>query len=117
MRVRRLVAACFITFATLGVTAGTAHAAPAGKFERECVEKLEAGASIDDCQSAPSPLKPENSELVWGSISFALLLILFFKFGYPAAQKAMNVAKKRDDDKSFGHISLLSLGTSTNRLT
>jgi F-type H+-transporting ATPase subunit b len=98
MRVRRLIAAAFLTFATLGVTAGAAHAATpqfADKFTKECAHKLETGASIDDCQAAESPLKPENSELVWGSISFAILLVLFWKFGFPAVQKAMKTREDR----------------------
>src|SRR5262249_47398983 len=94
MRVRRLIVAGCLTFATVGAMAGVAHAAPAGKFEKGCVEKLGNGASDDDCQAAPSPLKPENSELVWGSISFVLLLGIFWKFGYPAVTKAM---KGRED--------------------
>jgi F-type H+-transporting ATPase subunit b len=95
MRVRRLIVAACLVFATVGVTAGVAHAAPAGKFEKECVEKLEAGGSVDDCQAADSPLKPENSELVWGSISFLLLLGIFWKFGYPAVTKAMKTREDR----------------------
>jgi F-type H+-transporting ATPase subunit b len=94
MRVRRLILASLIAFATVGGTAGVAHAAPADKFTKECIDKLEAGGSIDDCQQAPSPLKPENSELVWGSISFVLLLGIFVKWGYPAVTKSM---KGRED--------------------
>jgi F-type H+-transporting ATPase subunit b len=93
MRVRRLIVASLMAFATIGVTAGTAHAATptyADKFSKECAKKLAEGGGIDDCQEAPSPLKPENSELVWGSISFAILLVLFIKFGYPAVVKSMN---------------------------
>jgi F-type H+-transporting ATPase subunit b len=98
MRVRRLIAAAFLTFATLGVTAGTAHAATspfATKFDKECAEKLEQGLSVDDCQQADSPLKPENSELVWGSLSFLLLLGVFWKFGYPAVTKSMKAREDR----------------------
>jgi F-type H+-transporting ATPase subunit b len=90
MRFRRLIAASLIAFATIGVTAGTAHAEPANKFTKECIEKLEAGAdSVDACQESPSPLLPDKSELVWGTISFVILLALFFKFGYPAVVKTM----------------------------
>jgi F-type H+-transporting ATPase subunit b len=98
MRVRRLIVAACLAVATLGVTAGAAHAATkstfATKFDKECAEKLEQGLSVDDCQQADSPLKPENSELVWGSISFLLLLGIFWKFGYPAVTKSM---KGRED--------------------
>ena len=98
MRVRRLIVAACITLATVGVTAGAAHAEPASKFTKECIEKLEAGAEVDECQEAPSVLKPGNSELVWGSISFAILLVLFFKWGYPAVVKAMKAREDRIKD-------------------
>ena len=95
MRVRRLIVAASLAFATVGLSAGTAHAA-IPKANEECIKKLEsATATIDDCQQAPSPLKPENSELVWGSISFAILLGLFFKFGYPAVTKSMKAREER----------------------
>jgi F-type H+-transporting ATPase subunit b len=97
MRVRRLIVAACLTFATVGVMAGTAHAATspyANKFDKECAEKLQNGQDVDDCQQADSPLKPETSELVWGSISFVLLLGIFWKFGYPAVTKSM---KGRED--------------------
>ena len=96
MRVRRLIVASLIAFATVGATAGAAHAAPANKFTRECIDKLEAGAdSVDVCQESPSPLKPDNSELVWGTISFVILLGLFVKFGYPAVVKTMKAREDR----------------------
>ncbi len=98
MRVRRLIVASLIAFATIGSTAGVAHAATPqydSKFTKECVTTLQEGGTIDDCQQAPSPLKPENSELVWGSISFVLLLAIFFKWGYPAVTKAMKAREDR----------------------
>jgi F-type H+-transporting ATPase subunit b len=95
MRVRRLIVATLIAFATVGVTAGAAHAAPATKFTRECIAKLQEGGSVDDCQKSPSVLKPDNSELVWGSISFLILLGLFFWKGYPAVVKSMKTREDR----------------------
>jgi F-type H+-transporting ATPase subunit b len=95
MRIRRLIFASLIAFATVGATAGAAHAAPANKFSKECIEKLEAGGDIEDCQASPSPLKPDNSELVWGSISFVLLLGIFIKWGYPAVTKTMKAREDR----------------------
>src|SRR6202040_2696983 len=38
------------------------------------------------------------SELVWGSISFVILLGLFFKFGYPAVVKTMKARENRIKD-------------------
>ncbi len=97
MRVRRLIVATLMAFAIVGVTAATAHAATpqfASKFTKECADKLATGGSVDDCQASPSVLSPDKSELVWGSISFVILLALFFKWGYPAVVKTM---KSRED--------------------
>ena len=106
MRVRRLIVATCITLAAVGVTAGAAHAAEkanyADKFTEECAKKLAEGGSVDDCQEAPSVLKPGNSELVWGSISFAILLGLFFKWGYPAVVKTMKAREDRIKDDLEG---------------
>lgn len=95
MRVRRLIVATSLALATVGLSAGVANAA-IPKANEECIKTLEnASKTIDNCQQAPSPLKPENSELVWGSISFAILLGLFFKFGYPAVTKSMKAREDR----------------------
>jgi F-type H+-transporting ATPase subunit b len=103
MRVRRLIVATCIAFATVGITAGAAHAAPANKFTRECIDKLEAGAdTIDVCQQSPSVLSPDKAELVWGSISFVILLVLFFKWGYPAVVKTMKAREDRIKDDLEG---------------
>jgi F-type H+-transporting ATPase subunit b len=97
MRVRRLIIASLIAFASVGATAGAAHAVVVlPKENRKCIEILkDPSKTVDDCQAAESPLKPENSELVWGSISFAILLVLFWKFGYPAVTKAMKTREDR----------------------
>jgi F-type H+-transporting ATPase subunit b len=103
MRVRRLIVATCIAFATVGITAGAAHAAPANKFTRECIDKLEAGAdTVDVCQQSPSVLSPDKAELVWGSISFVILLVLFFKWGYPAVVKTMKAREDRIKDDLEG---------------
>lgn len=101
MRVRRLIVASLIAFATVGATVGVAHAATpqyADKFTKECAAKLAEGQSVDACQTSPSPLKPDNSELVWGTISFAILCVLFVKFGYPAVVKTMKAREGRIKD-------------------
>jgi F-type H+-transporting ATPase subunit b len=64
------------------------------KASKECIEKLEKGASIDDCQKAPSPLKPANNEIIWGSLAFAALFVAMWKFGVPAVK---NMEKARED--------------------
>jgi F-type H+-transporting ATPase subunit b len=56
----------------------------------ECIHILEDGGEADDCHEAPSPIIPELSEIVWGSISFIVLLIAMAKFAYPALKKSMD---------------------------
>jgi len=101
MRVRRLILATLLASATLAFTAGAAHAAvdpKADKATKACFKILDEGGTLDECHEAPSPLKPDNSELVWGSISFVILLGLFFKFGYPAVVKTMKARENRIKD-------------------
>jgi F-type H+-transporting ATPase subunit b len=99
MRVRMLIVATLLASTTLAFSASAAHAATTttnpDKASTECRKILDEGGTLDTCQQAPSPLKPENSELVWGSISFVILLGLFFKFGYPAVVKTMKAREDR----------------------
>jgi F-type H+-transporting ATPase subunit b len=97
MRVRRLIVATLIASASLALSAGAAHAAVASNADkptRDCYHILNTGGTLDQCQQSPSVLSPDKSELVWGSISFVILLVLFFRFGYPAVVKTM---KSRED--------------------
>ena len=66
----------------------------ANKAAEECVAKLESGSTIDDCQKAPSPLKPENNEIIWGSLAFLVLLVAMWKWGVPAIK---NMERARED--------------------
>lgn len=101
MRVRRLIVATLLASTAIAMSAGAAHAAPdpnADKFTKECLKTLNDGGTLDQCHESPSPLKPDNSELVWGSISFVILLGLFVKFGYPAVVKTMKAREDRIKD-------------------
>jgi F-type H+-transporting ATPase subunit b len=93
MRTRRAVLAAAVVLAAL-VPAGAAFAQETtqkpDKAGRECIEKLEKGGKIDDCQKAPNPILPETNELIWGSISFVLLFFLMKRFAYPAVKKGMD---------------------------
>jgi F-type H+-transporting ATPase subunit b len=99
MRVRRLIVATLIASATLALSAGAAHASTTtknpDKASTDCRQILDTGGSLDSCHQSPSVLKPDNSELVWGSISFAILLVLFFWKGYPAVVKTMTAREDR----------------------
>jgi F-type H+-transporting ATPase subunit b len=57
---------------------------------KECIDKLQKGGVIDDCQKAPSPILPATNELFWGALSFIILFFLLAKFAYPALKKGMD---------------------------
>jgi len=68
---------------------------PAGEAEEDCIKLLEEGKKIDDCQKAPSPILPATNELIWGIISFVVLLGLLYKFAWPALISGMNARTER----------------------
>jgi F-type H+-transporting ATPase subunit b len=57
---------------------------------KECIDKLEHGGKIDDCEKAPSPILPATNELLWGSIAFLILFGLLSRVAYPAIKKGMD---------------------------
>ena len=76
-------------------TSSTSSASFNGSAEKECVEKLEQGKKIDDCQKAPSPILPAKNELIWGTISFLVLLTLLYKFAWPGIKNGMAARTER----------------------
>ncbi len=104
MRNRLLLAALFTLLLSLVGFTGSAHAqdeggeTDSGEVEtgeelthetEECIEILEGGGEVDECQEAPSPILPATNELIWGAISFLVLFGLLAKFGFPAIKKGM----------------------------
>ena len=65
------------------------------EIDGHCIEELINGGSPDDCQEAPSPILPEMNEIIWGGISFLLLLLLMWKFALPALKEGMNNRTER----------------------
>jgi F-type H+-transporting ATPase subunit b len=61
----------------------------------ECIPILLEGGSVDECHEAPSPILPATDELVWGSLSFLVLLFLMWKFAFPAIKGGMNARTER----------------------
>lgn len=63
----------------------------------ECFEKESAKPVPDfvSCAKAPSPILPAKNELVWGTLSFVLLLVVMAKFGFPALRKGMEGRTER----------------------
>jgi F-type H+-transporting ATPase subunit b len=96
--IRRVVAVVGMAAVVLLVAAPAFAQEAEPKYANEaaklCAEKLAKGGSIDDCQKAPSPLKPGNNEIIWGAAAFAVLLIAMWKFGVPAVK---NMEKARED--------------------
>jgi F-type H+-transporting ATPase subunit b len=65
------------------------------EIDGHCIPILIEGGSPDDCQEAPSPILPETNEIIWGGISFFLLLLLMWKFAFPALKEGMNNRTER----------------------
>jgi F-type H+-transporting ATPase subunit b len=100
-RMRALVATFGVVVA-LGVLAGPAFAQetptttkPANEAAEKCIDKLESGGTIDDCQKAPSPLTPEPNEIIWGSLAFLVLLVAMWKWGVPAIKNMEEARETR----------------------
>lgn len=80
---------------TVVAVLGTSHAASAegesdiGHAEHLCVEILEDGGSIDDCQAAPNQLLPEKNEIIFGGLAFLVVFVFLWKFGMPAIKAGM----------------------------
>lgn len=105
MRIRRAGAAAALvlvaTFASTGV-AFAVETGPGGEeishAAEECIEILEGGGEPDDCQEAPNPILPATNELLWGTISFVVLLILLAKLAFPALKKSMDARSTKISD-------------------
>ena len=99
MRTRTLLATLLLALGGLLVLASPAGAQEEGQdighTEEECIETLEGGGSIDDCQEAPNPILPATNEILWGSISFAALFFLLYKFAYPQVKKMLEDRTER----------------------
>src|SRR5690606_32297874 len=74
---------------------GTEESHDIGHAEHLCVELLEEGGTIDDCQAAPNQLLPETNEIIWGAFGFLVVFFFVAKFGYPAIKKSMNDRTER----------------------
>jgi F-type H+-transporting ATPase subunit b len=97
-RIRLLVAFAIAATAVLAIAAPAfaqeTNIKYANEAAKQCAEKLATGGTPDDCQKAPSPLKPANNEVIWGTAAFAVLLVALWKFGVPAVK---NMEQARED--------------------
>ncbi len=100
MRTRKLLAGVLLAVVATMAFGGIAAAqesptGPKDEFTKECIEKLENGGAIDDCQKAPSPISPATNELIWGIISFVVLFVLLWKLAWPGIRKGMEARTER----------------------
>jgi len=102
MRIRRALTAAFGgALLMLLAWSGAAQAQEEGGEHEldheaeECIEILEDGGEVEDCQEAPNLILPETDEIVWGGISFAVLLVALGKFAYPAVRRGMENRTER----------------------
>jgi F-type H+-transporting ATPase subunit b len=74
-----------------GLTAGV-HAAASGAHAlvAQTTSTTEAVA-----QQAPNPILPSTTELLWGTVAFAILVVAMYKFAFPSVQKAMNARTEK----------------------
>jgi F-type H+-transporting ATPase subunit b len=101
IRIRKAIAATALAVGVIGFAAPafaqqneTEEHEFANHAAEECFEKLEQGATVDDCQKAPSPLRPEWNEIIWGSAAFLVLLLAAWKWGVPAVK---NMEAQREE--------------------
>jgi F-type H+-transporting ATPase subunit b len=59
----------------------------------ELEEKVDGKA--DSCIESPNPILPATNEIIWGGISFLILLAALWKWGVPAIKKGMNDRTER----------------------
>jgi len=96
VRIRALLAALLLAGGALLALSGTAAAQETtgegteiSHEAEECIHILEEGGEPEECHEAPSPILPATDELVWGAISFAVLVGVMWKFALPAVRKTM----------------------------
>jgi F-type H+-transporting ATPase subunit b len=108
MRTRkRLVALALVVGAVVGATSvASAQEGQPGttpttftKAQQEtidCVDEAKVnGTDPDICLQAPNLILPATNELIWSGLSFLILLILLWKFAYPALKKGMEGRTER----------------------
>jgi F-type H+-transporting ATPase subunit b len=104
MRMRKLLVATLFAGGALFLMPGIASAQeqPTGTTVKlpaaneECIKLLEQpNKKIDDCQKAPSPILPATNELIWGAISFVILLGLLYKFAWPGLKNGLEARAER----------------------
>ena len=63
------------------------HEEGASEEAEEALHELE--DEVEGCVEAPNLILPETKEIIWGALSFLVLLFLMWRFAFPAVRKAM----------------------------
>jgi F-type H+-transporting ATPase subunit b len=101
VRIRTLLATLLLALGGLLVWGSPTGAQEGGdepqlsEDTEECIHLAEEADDPDACQEAPNPILPATNELVWGSLSFAALLFLLYKFAYPQVRQMMDNRTER----------------------
>ena len=95
-RMRRAVGAALLVLTSLALTAGPAAAAEKPTEISKCVEEAVCtGQQADTCVKAASPILPATNELIWGIVSFSVLVFVMIKFAFPPIQRMMQARTDR----------------------
>lgn len=102
MRSRLLLAAVVALVALLGFAPqalaqedGEVEVEPESHAAEECIELLEEGGAVEECQEAPNPILPETNEIIWGAVGFATVFFFVWKKGLPSIKTGMNARTDR----------------------
>jgi len=104
MRIRSLliggVLALGVVLATPAVASAANIPVPSGATAvQKCViEAVNNGTDVGDCNKAESPIIPDATDLIWGSVAFVVLLLAMWKFALPALKTGMQGRSDRIRD-------------------
>ena len=118
MRKQQLLGALGLTVLVLFATADVAGAASEEELREECIHILEEGGSPDDCHEAPSPILPEWNEVIWGALSFLVVIgvvliadgfdyhvpkgYIYFSLAFAVIVEMLNIATRRKSKRAHG---------------
>ncbi len=89
-RTRVLVGFALAGVLVLGAPGPVSAAEEPTEQEKCIIEAAEQGKEVKECIQSPNPILPETHELIWGTISFVVLLLVMAKYAYPSVKKGMD---------------------------
>jgi F-type H+-transporting ATPase subunit b len=93
--IRRLLAVLALALAGVTLLASPAAAVSDEELREECIHILEDGGLPEDCHESPNPILPATNEIIWGALSFVVLLGILWKVALPAILKMMEERTNR----------------------